>query len=91
MNMTKVLRVIYFGGSIGLYMNDKLYAYQTLNEGGIYELFHRSLDLLNISRVEKYGISEESEFWDTQTVTSDWLPPKHFETIQSYCQLIEPR
>lgn len=88
--MKNIVSVIYFGGSVGVYLNNELYTYGQYRDGGIEDLFNRCLELMtkNIERVEKFGISEESEFWDTVHHSYDWIPPLNLEKFKKYCTSI---
>ncbi|PLS19331.1 hypothetical protein CVD28_02645 [Bacillus sp. M6-12] len=81
------LSIIYFGGSVGVYLNNELYTYRQYRDCGIEDLFNSCLELMtkNIQRVEKFGISDESEFWDTVNHSFDWIPPLNFDTFKKYC------
>lgn len=79
-----------FGCDIQVYLNNELYTYGQYRDGGIEDLFNRCLELMtkNIERVEKFGISEESEFWDTVHHSYDWIPPLNLEKFKKYCTSI---
>ena len=85
--MSNTLSIIYFGGSIGVYLNNELYKHQSYRNCGIEDLFNDCLELMtkNIERVEKLGISDESEFWDTVQYSNNWNPPLHLEKFKNYC------
>lgn len=85
--MKNTLSVIYFGGSIGVYLNNELYAYEQYGNCGIQDLFNRCLELMThgIEIVEKLGISDESEFWGTVQDSIDWIPPLRLEGFKKYC------
>lgn len=88
--MKKSINVVYFGGSVGVYLDGELFAYESYAGGGMENLFNRTLELMTkeIERVEKLGISDESEFWDNVNYGHHWIPPLQLESFKQYCQAI---
>lgn len=80
--MRNVLKVVYFGGSVAYYVNDELFAYD--NGEDTHEIL---LELVTkkITRVVRYGISEESSFWDNIKIFRNWYPSRNIKDFEHFC------
>ena len=93
MKKSKVLSVVYFGGSAGMYLDGELTMYRGYQAGGEFDLWCKTLDILkteDISEVKKYMISDESDFWDTVEYSGgDWEVPDELSQIMKNCEEVE--
>lgn len=78
------MTIVYFGGITGVYLDGNLSTWDK-EDGKLFDKC-RHLFLRNISTVEEYGVSEESEFWDHNSGKEGWIPPMSLGSVTPYAE-----